>query len=110
AVMAYVYKEDVIFKYGVELVGWTPDKWCNPSELTTSLPVLRKLLNALKDGTCKFVRIPPTELKARKAKYEQDLAAGLIAGKQRKPRCDIGRKRKRSAADDSEEDESDGDP
>jgi hypothetical protein len=105
--MAYVHKEDVIFKYGVELVGWTPDKWCNPSELTTSLPVLRTLLNAIKDGTCKFVRIPPAELKARKAKYEQDLAAGLITGKQRKRRSDIGQKRKRAAADDGEEDESD---
>jgi hypothetical protein len=105
--MTYVHKEDVIFKYGVELVGWTPDKWCNPSELTTSLPVLRTLLNAIKDGSCKFVRIPPTELKARKAKYEQVLAAGLITGKQRKRRSDIGQKCKRTAADDGEEDESD---
>jgi hypothetical protein len=53
--MVYVnHKEDVVHRYGVELVGWTPEKFCNPSELTTSLPVLRKLLNAIKYGTCKF--------------------------------------------------------
>ncbi|KAJ7460530.1 hypothetical protein B0H11DRAFT_1688903, partial [Mycena galericulata] len=94
--MAYVnHQEDVIHRYGVELVGWTPEKFCNPIELTTSLPVLRKLLNAIKDGTCKFVRLTAAEVKARKAKYEEDIAAGRITGKQRNPRSDIGKKRKR---------------
>ncbi|KAJ6464982.1 hypothetical protein C8R45DRAFT_755796, partial [Mycena sanguinolenta] len=60
--MAYVnYVEDIVLKYGIELIGWTPDKWCNPSELTTSLPVLRMLLNAIKNGDCKFQRLSSSE-------------------------------------------------
>ncbi|KAF7371855.1 hypothetical protein MVEN_00042400 [Mycena venus] len=88
AQVAYVnHEEDIVFKY---------DKWCNPSELTTSLPVLRKLLNAIKSGECKFKRLSVAELKARKDKYEEDIAAGRITGKQHNPRSDIGKKRKRT--------------
>ncbi|KAJ7695223.1 hypothetical protein B0H17DRAFT_1198912 [Mycena rosella] len=54
AAMAYVnYEEYVVHRYGVELTGWTPDKWCSLSELTSSIPVLRMLLNALKAGGMK---------------------------------------------------------
>ncbi|KAJ6605048.1 hypothetical protein B0H10DRAFT_1754172, partial [Mycena sp. CBHHK59/15] len=96
AAMAYTnYEPDVVLKHGVELVGWTPDKFCSPSELTSSLPVLRKLLNALKSGDCKFVKLGASELKQRKLKYEADIAAGKITGKQRAARSDIGKKRKR---------------
>ncbi|KAJ6565149.1 hypothetical protein DFH09DRAFT_852011, partial [Mycena vulgaris] len=97
--MQYVnYKEDIEHRYGVELIGWTPEKWCNPSKLTSSLPVLRTLLNALKSDECKFVVIPDTVLKARKAAYEADIAAGRIEGKHRNPRSDIGKKRKRAGS------------
>jgi hypothetical protein len=98
--MQYVnYKEDIEHRYGIELIGWTPDKWCNPSKLTSSLPVLRTLLNALKSDECKFVAIPDTVLKARKAAYEADIAAGRIEGKHRNPRSDIGKKRSRAGGD-----------
>ncbi|KAJ7867125.1 hypothetical protein B0H13DRAFT_2352073 [Mycena leptocephala] len=88
AKMAYVhYEEDVVH-----------------NDLTTSLPVLRTLLNAIKSGTCKFVRLTPIKLKARKVQYEADIAEGKITGKQHNPRSDIGRKRKRV---DEEEEEGD---
>ncbi|KAF8210735.1 hypothetical protein K438DRAFT_2011299 [Mycena galopus ATCC 62051] len=105
AEMQYVnYKEDIEHRYGVELVGWTPDKWCNPSKLTSSLPVLRTLLNALKSDECKFVVIPDTVLKACKAACEADIATGRIEGKHRNPRSDIGKKRKRAGSDGADND------
>ncbi|KAJ7801970.1 hypothetical protein B0H14DRAFT_2614847 [Mycena olivaceomarginata] len=95
--MAYVnYEEDVVFKYGVEFIGWTPDKWCNPSNLTSSLPVLRTLVNAIKNDQAKFVRLTPKQLKARREKYDEDIAAGRITGKQRNPRSDRDKKCKRA--------------
>lgn len=98
--MQYVnYEEDVVHKYDIELVGWTPDKWCNPSDLTSSLATLRPLLNAIKDGSCKFVTIPPADLKVRRAKYDADIAAGRIRGKHRNQRSDVGQKRKRAVND-----------
>jgi hypothetical protein len=110
AQMAYVnYEEDIVHKYSVEMVGWTPDKWCNPSDLSSSLPLLRTLLNAIKADTCTFVRIAPAALRARKEKYDADIAAGRITGKQRNRRSDIGKKRKRAAADDGEGDDDEDD-
>ncbi|KAJ7463589.1 hypothetical protein FB451DRAFT_1403611 [Mycena latifolia] len=79
AVMQYVnYEEDIVHRYGIELVGWTPDKWCNPSDLTSSLTVLRELLDALKSGDCKFVKLSVEELKERITDYKEALAAGEI--------------------------------
>ncbi|KAJ7691230.1 hypothetical protein B0H14DRAFT_2652099 [Mycena olivaceomarginata] len=88
--MAYVnYEEDIVHKYGVEMVGWTPDKWCNPSDLSSSLPLLHTLLNAIKADTCMFGWIAPATLCTRKEKYDADIAAGRIIGKQRNHRSDI---------------------
>ncbi|KAJ6536529.1 hypothetical protein DFH09DRAFT_844736, partial [Mycena vulgaris] len=94
--MQYVnYEEDIVHRYGIELVGWTPDKFCNPSELTTSLPVLRDLLNALKSGECRFEKLSPAARQARITEYEEVIAVGRIIGNSRNPRSDIGTKRKR---------------
>ena len=62
AVMQYVnYEEAIIQRYGIELKGWTYDNFVNPSELSTSLPSLQKLLNAINTGDCKFVKLTAEE-------------------------------------------------
>jgi hypothetical protein len=56
--MQYVnYEEAIVQCYGVLLKGWTFNRFVNPSELSTSLPPLQKLLNALNDGSCKIVKL-----------------------------------------------------
>ena len=53
ATMHYAdYEEKVVQRYGVELIGWTYEKLVNPSELSTSLPGLRQLLEAINAGSC----------------------------------------------------------
>ncbi len=96
ATMQYTnYEVDIVIKYGIELVGWTHDKFCNPSELSNSLEPLRTLLDALNNQTCKFVKLSPQDRRAREAKYQADVASGSIPGKQRKTRKDSGTTRKR---------------
>jgi hypothetical protein len=109
--MAYVnYEEHVVHRYGVELTEWTPDKWCSPSELTSSIPVLRTLLNALKAGECSWVKLDRAVLTQRKAAYDEAIAAGCITGVQRAPRCDIGKKHKHVVNDDNDDSAEDNHP
>ncbi|KAJ7673734.1 hypothetical protein DFH06DRAFT_915712, partial [Mycena polygramma] len=88
------YEEDIVLKHGVKLVGWTADKFVNPSELSSAIPPLQTLLAAIKDGSCKFVKLTTQERLDREAKYEEDVAAGIRVRKHRKTRCDAGTKRK----------------
>ncbi|KAJ6608429.1 hypothetical protein B0H10DRAFT_2067914 [Mycena sp. CBHHK59/15] len=98
AQMQYInYEEDLVHRYGVIIVGWTFDKLISPSDMSTSLPALQELLNALKSGKCHFVKLTPEELKERKAKFRADIAAGLVKAKERAPRNDKGVKRPRTA-------------
>ncbi|KAJ7823334.1 hypothetical protein B0H14DRAFT_1312129, partial [Mycena olivaceomarginata] len=93
--MQYVnYEEDIVLAHGVKLVGWTPAKFVNPSELSDAIGPLQELFTAIKNGTCKFVTLTPQERIDRKQKYDADIAAGRHVAKQRQPRNDIGRKRK----------------
>ncbi|KAJ7246634.1 hypothetical protein C8J57DRAFT_1241277 [Mycena rebaudengoi] len=76
ATMAYTWhEEDVVQKYNVVLEGWK-GRFMNPSELSTSLPALRALVDALKDGNCAFRRLLPAEAQARKTAWEAEVAAG----------------------------------
>lgn len=94
--MKYVdYEELVVIKYGVELQGWTYDKFVCPSSLSTSLPPLQKLLNALNNGECKFVRLSQLEIKKRRVERQKGMEDGTISMKVRKTRKDIGIKRPR---------------
>lgn len=93
------YEEAIVLKYGIELVGWTHEKFCNPSELSNALEPLRKLLEALNSQTCKFVKLSPSERRDRQAKYKSDVASGAIAPRQRKTRKDAGTKRKAKGSD-----------
>ncbi|KAJ6626527.1 hypothetical protein B0H10DRAFT_1998713 [Mycena sp. CBHHK59/15] len=96
--MQYInYEEDLVHRYGVIIVGWMFDKLISPSDMSTSLPTLQELLNALKSGKCHFVKLTPEELKERKAKFRADVVAGLVKAKERAPRNDKGVKRPRTA-------------
>ncbi|KAJ7027670.1 hypothetical protein C8F04DRAFT_1266774 [Mycena alexandri] len=111
AQMAYVwYEEDIVHKYGVILVGWTFPELVNPSELSTSLPALQKLHDAIKDNSCRFVKLTGEERADRIAKWKDDVAAGRMEQKTRATRADKGKKRARAPGDDEgDEEENDAD-
>ncbi|KAJ7287655.1 hypothetical protein C8J57DRAFT_1215791 [Mycena rebaudengoi] len=86
--MDYVhYEESIALKYG-RVIG-------------SSTPVLTVLHDALRDGKCEWVKLQPMALKARKAKWDTDVAAGWIVARARNPRSDIGKKRKAADLDDN---------
>jgi hypothetical protein len=97
ATMHYAdYEEKIVQRYGVELIGWTYEKLVNPSELSTSLPGLRQLLEAINGGSCKFIKLTQYQLKQRREEHQKAIESGsLPAPKTRKPRKDRGTKRKR---------------
>ena len=101
ATMHYAdYEEKVVQRYGVELIGWTYEKLLNPSELSTSLPRLRELLEAINTGSCKFIKLSQSQLKQRREEIQKAIEDGsLPAPKTRKPRKDRGTKRKRTDDD-----------
>jgi len=96
ALMQYAnYEELVIQKYGVELQGWTFEKLVNPSLLSTSLPGLRRLLDAINNGDCKFTKLSPLEVKKCREELQKKQNEGTAPVKTRKPRKDRGTKRPR---------------
>ena len=101
ATMHYAdYEEKVLQRYGVELIGWTYEKLVNPSELSTSLPGLHQLLEAINTGSCKFIKLSQAQLKQRREERQKAIEDGsLPAPKTRKPRKDRGSKRKRTDDD-----------
>ncbi|PPQ92919.1 hypothetical protein CVT25_000626 [Psilocybe cyanescens] len=96
AVMHYIdYKEKIVQCYGVELIGWTYDKFTNPSILSTSLPALQALLDAINTRSCKFIWLTPLQLNEHHQERQKAIDNGSIpAPKTRKPRKDRGTKRK----------------
>jgi hypothetical protein len=99
-----------VLKYGVELQGWTHDKFVCPSSLSTSLPALQALLDAINNGVCKFIKLTPVEVKTRREQRQKQINEGTVVVKQRKQRSDIGAKRPRKGkgkalAGDEESDE-----
>ncbi|KAH9923874.1 uncharacterized protein B0H18DRAFT_1120218 [Fomitopsis serialis] len=81
------FERDFIVKQGIDVLGWTHDKFINPSDMSTSLPPLRKLVDALKNGSCKFVEAG--DVAPRKECQDKGIARG---------------KRSRSDARDDEDD------
>jgi hypothetical protein len=107
--MQYVnYEEAIVQRYGIKLQGWTYDRFVNPSELSTSLPLLRKLLNAIDTGDCKFVKLTAEALRKCLETYKKKVANGEIKIRERKIRSDAG-KRKRKAQDGLDESSDDED-
>lgn len=112
ALMQYTnYEEDIVQRHGIELQGWTYERFVNPSELSSALGPLRILLGAIKNGDCKFVKLSAEELRKRKARYKAKVDSGEIKARKRKRRSDYGTKKKGKgkevANDDDIEDESD---
>ncbi|KAH9483800.1 hypothetical protein JR316_0003277 [Psilocybe cubensis] len=119
AVMQYSrYDEDIVMRYGVVLERWTYEKLINPSALSTSLPSLKMLHEALKKGDCKFVKLTSEQKKEWEKAYMERVQKGEVECCKRKKRSDAGvrRKTKRvrsndqvSSDDDKENDSDDGD-
>ncbi|KAJ7189797.1 hypothetical protein GGX14DRAFT_408549 [Mycena pura] len=102
--MAYTWhEEDVVQQYGVVLEGWTPDRFVDPSDLSTSLAILCTLLEALWARDCTFRKLGPTEAAERRKKWEEEVEAGLVTAKHRAPCCDAGIPRKRARNERDEE-------
>jgi hypothetical protein len=110
--MQYVnYEEAIVQRYGIDLQGWTYDRFVNPSELSTSLPLLRKLLNAIDTGDCKFVKLTAEERRKRLETYKKKVANGEIKARERKIRSDAGKRKRKdrdSLNEGSDDEESDG--
>ena len=64
------YDELIVQKYGVELRGWTFERFECPSALSTSLPALQALLN---NDRCKFIKLTPVEVKARREERQKQI-------------------------------------
>jgi hypothetical protein len=101
------YEEDIVQKYSIILVGWTFPELANPSTLSTSLPALQELHDALKNGDCHFKKLTPEELADRKKNWLADVNAGRRERKHRAERCDKGVKRSRAQVDDEDENDKD---
>ena len=89
------YEEEVVHRYGVVIEGWTADKFVNPSELSSSLPLLTNLRDALKNGNCHFRRLSAAEKQQRMKEYSAKVASGEIPRWDRERRSDLGTKRKK---------------
>ena len=60
------YEGQIVEQYGVALLGWPLDHLpvCNPGGLSAA--DVATLLKALQDGRCRWARLTPEELEARK--------------------------------------------
>ncbi|KAK7016039.1 hypothetical protein R3P38DRAFT_2542991 [Favolaschia claudopus] len=101
------FEEDVVQRYGVVLEGWTTERIMDPSLLSTSVTVIRKLLDAVKTGECAFRKLSREEAADRLKKWEEEVSAGKVIAKHRAPRCDAGQRGKNS---DGENDDGNDDP
>ncbi|TFY50860.1 hypothetical protein EVJ58_g10858, partial [Rhodofomes roseus] len=82
------FERDIVVVHGIDIKGWTHPKWDSPSKLSTSLPPLQTLLDALNSGTCHFFCLSPEELTKRKAVYHCRVESGEVAPQ--KTRSDAG--------------------
>lgn len=104
------YEEEIVQRYGIVLQGWTYEDIMNPSLLSSSIPPLKALWEALVAGTCKFVKLTAAEKKEREVAYMAKIKSGDIEVRKRKRRSDAGtRKKKRSRSGvDADDDGNDG--
>jgi len=87
------FEEKVLLQYGVDLIGYTYDKVVNPSDLSSSIGPLQELLDALKNGSCKFIKLTNQQRKEQQAAYDAKVNTGEIQPQKRKRRSDAGEKR-----------------
>jgi hypothetical protein len=97
AMMQYTnYKEGIVHCYGIELKGWTFNKFVNLSKLSTSIKPLRELRNAIDAGDCKFVKLMREEVQVCMATYKAKIEAGEMKARQQKTQSDAGLKQGKS--------------
>jgi hypothetical protein len=90
--MEYVHHEEsIVLRYDVKLVGWTADKFVNPSDLSSSLGALTTLRNALQNGECRWEKLSREERRDRQAKWDAGVADGSIIPRSRATRLDKGK-------------------
>ncbi|KAH9856315.1 hypothetical protein C2E23DRAFT_882399 [Lenzites betulinus] len=92
ATMSYTqFTRDIELQRGVTIDGWTHHQFCAPSKMSSALGPLKTLHEALKNKTCKFVRLSPSQCDEIRKQVAEEQATGANA---RKPRNDAGKKRK----------------
>lgn len=70
------YEEAIVQRYDIELIGWTYNKFINPSELSTAIEPPHKLLDVINNGNCKFVKL----MKEEQQKWLDTYRAKVMAG------------------------------
>ncbi|KIY49668.1 hypothetical protein FISHEDRAFT_72307 [Fistulina hepatica ATCC 64428] len=89
--MEYVhYHSRIVQGLSVVLEGWPLDKLEQPSWLGNSLVLLRKVRDALKDGTCHFRKIDKVERDHLYCEWKLKVANGELVEPTRKERVDKG--------------------
>ncbi|KIY53652.1 hypothetical protein FISHEDRAFT_30119, partial [Fistulina hepatica ATCC 64428] len=77
--MEYVhYHSRIVQGLSVVLEGWPLDKLEQPSRLRNSLPLLRKVRDALKEGTCHFRKINKGEKDRLYHEWKEKVANGEL--------------------------------
>jgi hypothetical protein len=85
-----------VLKHGVLLIGWPSEvQFVNPSQLSNSLEPLKKVCDALIDGTCKWKALSARERQERQEVYDAAIRGGTVQPRQRKKRSDAGKPRKK---------------
>lgn len=97
--MSYTNKlGDIIQKLGVDLVGWTHPEFKNPADLPTQLDLLEELWDALKNDTCKFIRLTDVQVRQRVEAMGKAIDEGTaLAPRVCKRRKDAGMPRTKAA-------------
>ncbi|KAJ7732876.1 hypothetical protein B0H16DRAFT_1732607 [Mycena metata] len=84
----------MVVKNHLMLRGWPLDRpVCNPYDIK-DIDSMRKVRNAMREGSCFWHRLTDSEWEREKAKVDQMLEDGEIEAKQRKSRSDKNTKRK----------------
>lgn len=87
------YEVAIISKYHVKLIGWPKDiAFTSPTKLT-SIQQIREVVNALKCGDCRWMKLTAAEIKEHAKAMAVILAAEVEAngeGRKRKRRADAG--------------------
>lgn len=73
------FEHEFVVKHVIDVIGWTHERFINPSDMSTSLPPLQKLVAALKDGMCKFIRL--SEHRTHQDAFNKRVAEGLVVSR-----------------------------
>jgi hypothetical protein len=96
------YDTAIVERYKVKLTGWTYEKFVNPSHIGTMAEIC-KLRDALKSGTCHWVRLNAEQALAHSNALQERRTNGETIGRPRRQRSDKGKSRKRKDVSDSED-------